>query len=421
MKIPLDKITILPGRQRHDLGPVESDLMSMADPEVRLIEPIIVERMLDGTYNLIAGERRTRKARFLGWTDIEAVERNGIDEVTRQKIEYAENVERKDLYWTEKCLAVFRLYKLENRIRKSRGEETFSIRAMASFSGYTKSSIGYMIQIGDALSRLPKDEEMWATESYTKAIALLMERTEKALNPEREKQQAIANATQFALPGVTTLIGDPANGKAEALAEGHVQQMDTTQEAPTVYIHGRKMRYEDDMDNKVNIARCILAFRLSPEAYGLAIKSDLHPDGIIVTWGIGLEDAGDWNLIWNHMQLPVGAGTNPFGLTHVLGDFYGPNMHNRKWENPQLSVITAIPDDDNDVLPAPVVEYSIRQFAADNMAVVIPCGVNPVHIAELGRVPIWYEPVEEKYNQKVAALIAHYEANIPGVKCVIKG
>lgn len=421
MKIPLDKITILPGRQRHDLGPVESDLMSMADPEVRLIEPIIVERMLDGTYNLIAGERRTRKARFLGWTDIEAVERNGIDEVTRQKIEYAENVERKDLYWTEKCLAVFRLYKLENRIRKSRGEDTFSIRAMASFSGYTKSSIGYMIQIGDALSRLPKDEEMWATENYTKAIALLLERTEKALNPEREKHQAIANATQFALPQ----IADGATISPEDLLKirmssgeafsGHVQQMDTTQEAPTVYIHGRKMRYEDDKANKLNLSHCILAY-----GPNVSVEKDLHPAGYAVLWG--LLDPDEWLLVWNHVniKLPTENGPirRPFIENYTLGCVLGP--FDKIFDNPQGCVISAVEEEDN-VLPAAVVEYSIRQLAGNNMPVVVPCGVNPVHIAELGRVPIWYEPVEEKYNQKVAALIAHYEANIPGVKCVVKG
>ncbi|KXA95555.1 hypothetical protein AKJ65_01540 [candidate division MSBL1 archaeon SCGC-AAA259E19] len=69
-KIEVSKIKV-GDRVRKDLGDIEGLARSIED--IGLLNPITVWRGGDGTYNLVAGERRLEACKRLGWEEIEAI------------------------------------------------------------------------------------------------------------------------------------------------------------------------------------------------------------------------------------------------------------------------------------------------------------------------------------------------------------
>ena len=93
--LPLDVIDANPHQARQVFD--EQALKELADSirEHGVLEPILV-RSLDGRYQVVAGERRTRAARLAGLSDIPAV----VREMTDEQAAYAtaiENIQREDM------------------------------------------------------------------------------------------------------------------------------------------------------------------------------------------------------------------------------------------------------------------------------------------------------------------------------------
>ena len=83
---------IIGKRHRRDMG--DLDALARTIRDLGLLHPVVIRP--DGT--LIAGERRLRAAKLIGWTDVP------VNVVDIEKIalgEYAENVERKDFTYAE--------------------------------------------------------------------------------------------------------------------------------------------------------------------------------------------------------------------------------------------------------------------------------------------------------------------------------
>lgn len=432
MKIPIDKIIIGP-RQRIDLGDPLTELESIGDPEVGLINPISVERQLDGNYLLLAGMRRLTKAKALKWTEIEATERTGLDEVQRQKIEYIEDIERKDRSWQERALATYRMFHLMRRERAREGKgagrmAAWTVRAMASFTGYDKTMVGYMLQIGEALDRRKEDgtthadEEMWAAESYTKGVQILSGRTENVVRAEMERRQAIARATQQAVLPIST-IEDGLTPRTiivegDAALPGHVPEQDTTQANPLIYIHGVPKAYANSEINEASAA-CILGFNIKPDATDNIIKQ-LRSEGVAVLWSSYLsENSGQLlaytHLVWNLIDFKPEGEHWPFVMNWIKGVAYAHNAPG-KLHSPSGSVISACIY--GDMLPMPVLDFSITPLTTDGMAVHCIGDIDPVMIAQLGRVPIFYDGDPTSFAEKVRRLTEHYEQTVPG--CIVK-
>lgn len=417
MKIPIDHIDI-GTRQRTDLGDPMTELASMGDPDVGLIQPITVERQLDGRYLLIAGNRRLTKAKSLGWTTIEANEKNGLTEVQRQKMEFIEDVERKDRSWQEKCIATYKLYHLI-RLEKMQDGATFTVRAMATFTGYEKSTLGYFIQIGEALAN-PEEKEIRECENYTKAVGVLIGRTAKKVQDEMDRRAAIAMATeraQLVLPVVDD--GEEGDSTTET---GGVQLLDTTLERTTVYLHGYPFSFDDAIPDKhfmAGYATIILGLNVAKGKGDDAgpnnnLISALRKDGYVILWNSWVDlyplPKGP-ELIWNTLKFNNERNSWPYISTHVIGTVFSkaPAFDG----TPLSNVITAMPD--GPYLPPAVVDFSISHIVTENMAVTCIGDINPVDVAMLGRVPIWYEPDPVRYAEKEQALVEWYERTIPGV------
>src|SRR5215472_17749254 len=101
-------------RHRKDMGDIESLAASMAD--VGLLHSVVI--CPDG--RLIAGERRLRAAKLLGWTEI-PVTIVDLDAIVRG--EFAENIYRKALTLSEAVAIARALEPLEKAAAKARQRE----------------------------------------------------------------------------------------------------------------------------------------------------------------------------------------------------------------------------------------------------------------------------------------------------------
>ncbi|NMB25946.1 MAG: nucleoid occlusion protein [Firmicutes bacterium] len=106
-QIPLAKIEANPFQPRSTFTEEDIEELAQSLDEHGLIQPIIV-RTCPGGYQLVAGERRVRAARYLGWDAIPAVVRE-LDDATSAQIALIENLQREDLDYWEEAIAYQRL------------------------------------------------------------------------------------------------------------------------------------------------------------------------------------------------------------------------------------------------------------------------------------------------------------------------
>ena len=103
-QLSVDKLVPNPGQPRKNFD--ETELQELADSikTYGIIQPVIAANAGDGTYYIIAGERRTRAARLAGLSEVPAIIRDYTDQ-KRLEISLIENIQRKDLNPIEKAAA----------------------------------------------------------------------------------------------------------------------------------------------------------------------------------------------------------------------------------------------------------------------------------------------------------------------------
>lgn len=131
--------------ERNPLNPRETfDAASIAElaatmaGEVGLIEPIVVYEIAPDRYCLLAGERRLRAARKLGWETIPALVRPAPDEALAEEIMLVENLQRAGLNPIEEAKGYRRLYErgrtqgeIGKKVGKTQGAVANSIRLLS--------------------------------------------------------------------------------------------------------------------------------------------------------------------------------------------------------------------------------------------------------------------------------------------------
>jgi len=104
LHLQIEQIEVPHARIRRDLGPIEDLALSLGS--FGLLHPVHVYAS-HGHYRLIAGERRLRAAKTLGWTSIDAMVRDpGENDLL---LELVENTQRKWLSDAEEADAFIRL------------------------------------------------------------------------------------------------------------------------------------------------------------------------------------------------------------------------------------------------------------------------------------------------------------------------
>ena len=136
-EIAIDKIASNPNQPRREFD--EEALQELANSirEVGIITPITLRQMADGTYQIIAGERRWRASKMAGLTAIPAYIRTVEDENVME-MALVENIQREDLNAIEIALAYQHLAdtsgmtqeKISERVGKSRTAVTNYMRLL---------------------------------------------------------------------------------------------------------------------------------------------------------------------------------------------------------------------------------------------------------------------------------------------------
>lgn len=135
--IPLDRVSPNPHQPRSVFDEEALASLAASIAEVGVLQPIIVRESGDGTYTLVAGERRWRAARRLGLHDIPAIIRESDDRALLTEA-LVENLQREDLSPLEEATAYQELLEdfeltheeIGRRVGKSRSAITNSLRLL---------------------------------------------------------------------------------------------------------------------------------------------------------------------------------------------------------------------------------------------------------------------------------------------------
>ena len=113
IKIPLEKLQVNPHQPRKNFD--KQELAELADSikQQGIIMPIIAEDAGDGTYTIIAGERRVRAAKLAGLKEVPAILRKYSEE-RRMIVSLIENIQRSNLNPIEEAYAYRQLMQLED-------------------------------------------------------------------------------------------------------------------------------------------------------------------------------------------------------------------------------------------------------------------------------------------------------------------
>lgn len=136
-EIPIGKIRKNPFQPRKDFAPEALKDLRESLKSSGLLQPITVRRSRqEGSYELVAGERRLRAATELGWNSISAVVKD-IDDRELLGLALIENLQRSDLNPIEEAEGYSRLI----------GEFGHTQQTVASMVGRDRSTIANMLRI----------------------------------------------------------------------------------------------------------------------------------------------------------------------------------------------------------------------------------------------------------------------------------
>lgn len=192
-------------RQRQDHGDIAA--LAKSIKRLGLIQPIV---LADGN-QLVAGERRLRACKQLGWEEIPAVFQKDLTEPEIAEMELEENVRRKDMDWKERVRAIARIHYLRQAAHLGTGDR-WTYEMTGELVGISLASVGYTLQISRELAHA--DSVIHSCSSFSDAIKWLARKHEDEATAELSRRfQATASlGTKPALP-VPTREDEPAPSK----------------------------------------------------------------------------------------------------------------------------------------------------------------------------------------------------------------
>ncbi len=127
-EIEISKIMANPDQPRREID--QEALRELADSiaQIGIVQPITLRQMDDGTYQIIAGERRWRASQMAGLATIPAYVRNASDE-NMALMALVENIQREDLNAIEIALAYSKMQQDMNLTQEAMAEKVGKKRA----------------------------------------------------------------------------------------------------------------------------------------------------------------------------------------------------------------------------------------------------------------------------------------------------
>jgi ParB family chromosome partitioning protein len=155
----LQDIEVNPEQPRRAFGEGDIEELMQSLEQHGMLQPMVVMEKDDGTYQIIAGERRWRAAKQLGWAEVPCVVRSGVTgDKNRLELALTENVQRENLNPIEEALGYKRLNEeygmsheeIGERVGKSRVAITNMIRVLQLPDEVQKGLIDEKITMGHA-------------------------------------------------------------------------------------------------------------------------------------------------------------------------------------------------------------------------------------------------------------------------------
>ncbi len=127
-EVAVFKIKANPNQPRREFSPETLQELAESIRQIGIIQPITLRLMEDGSYQIIAGERRWRASQMAGLTTIPAYVRTADDENMMQ-MALVENIQREDLNAIEIALAYQNLIERYNLTQDKLSEKVGKNRA----------------------------------------------------------------------------------------------------------------------------------------------------------------------------------------------------------------------------------------------------------------------------------------------------
>lgn len=136
IRMSLINVSLLNTRKDLDAGSEDTSLDDLANSirEKGLLSPITVRKKEDGSYDLIAGQRRFLACKKLGWDTISAIIREKMDDTDATIISLIENVHRADMNPIDKAKAYQKIYEKYKDYDKVAKETGVSIPTIKRYS-----------------------------------------------------------------------------------------------------------------------------------------------------------------------------------------------------------------------------------------------------------------------------------------------
>jgi len=127
-EVELSKIFPNPDQPRSEFDEETLQELSVSIKTIGVIQPISLREMPDGSYQIIAGERRYRAAKMAGLTRIPAYVKTAEDDLVME-MALIENIQREDLNSIEIALAFQKLQEIYNLTQEKLSERLGKKRA----------------------------------------------------------------------------------------------------------------------------------------------------------------------------------------------------------------------------------------------------------------------------------------------------
>lgn len=178
-------------RQRRELTDIEELAQSIA--RVGLIHPPVIR----ANGELIVGERRWMAAQSLGWLEMPVQFIEDLSEEELRAVELEENVRRKDIEWSDNCLAVADYHAL--RLAK---EPKWDVHKTAEALGFSRETIDKNLRVAEELRK--GNERVVAAPQFSTALNVVRRADERkraaaieALIPAEQKMEVPFLHTDF--------------------------------------------------------------------------------------------------------------------------------------------------------------------------------------------------------------------------------
>lgn len=204
--LPISEISPNPYQPRRDFAPDELTDLENSIRASGLLQPVTVRARNDGSYELVAGERRLRAATRLGWNEIPALVKS-FDDREMLTLALIENLQRADLNPLDEAIAFQRLMddfsltqqQVADAVGKDRSTVANLLRILQLPEGIRRLLRDGQLSLGHARALLGMPNER----SMIETARLVVERGLSVRDVERAAQEAKPQHRSGATPSKT--------------------------------------------------------------------------------------------------------------------------------------------------------------------------------------------------------------------------